>query len=481
MGTLRRIAKNTSFLSAEILLINLLSFVLVLYVARKLGVVDFGKYAFAKALLEILVVWADLGLTKLLIRDVARDREGLSSFLTDFFALKLVYTVLTLGVIVFITRLLGYGSEVRWIVYILGAAYLIHSFSGLIVSVFQGFERMEYGSILSVLRSVLVLTFGLIVLMSGYGVVGLCFSVLAANVIHFVLTFYILRARFTIIFFRFHLNQWWRIVREGCSFGMGSVFVRIFARVDSVMLSKMIGMAVVGYYNAAYNIILVLMFLPGALSQALFPMTSRYFETDTNKMKKIFERSLKYSVLIGFPMATGLAVLAGPIIGMLYGATYAASASALKILSWTLALSFVTAMFGNLLNSANRQLCTTYNMMICAAVNVVMNLVLIPFYGFIGASVATVLTEVILVTLTYKAVRQYVYVPKISSFMLRAILGSSLMGMAVYGVREYSLLLSIPLGITVYVIALLFLRTFDREDWNILQQLLPAKVLTPGV
>jgi O-antigen/teichoic acid export membrane protein len=479
MGTLRRIAKNASFLSAEILLINLLSFGLVVYVTRRLGAVDFGKYAFAKALLEILIVWADLGLTKLLIRDVARDPEGLPGLVSDYFAIKLVYTVVTFGLIVCITYLLGYSLEVRRIVFILGGAYLIHSFSGLTVSVFQGFERMEYGSLLSILRSVLLVVLGVLALVSGYGVVGLCLSVLISNVIHFVLTLYLLLNRFSIRFRPIQLGRWRRIVREGCSFGVGSVFVRIFARVDSVMLSKMIGMAVVGYYNAAYNIVLVLMFLPGVLSQALFPITSRYFDTDRKRMKRVFERSYKYSVLIGFPMATGMAVLADQIIDTLYGGGYVASAAALKVLSWTLALSFATAMFGNLLNSADRQLCTTYNMIVCAVANVVMNLVLIPHYGLIGASVATVLTEVILVSLSYKAVRKYIYVPQISPPLIRAALGCSLMGIAVYCVRDYSLFLSIPLGVAIYAVVLLLLRTFDGEDWYILKQVLSVRPLHP--
>ena len=475
MGTITRVAKNTSLVSTEIILVNLLSFGFAVYVTRALGVMEFGKFAFAKAFMEMLVVWADLGLAKLLIREVARNREDISSYLPDFAAIKLLFSILTVAMIALLMRILGYEPEVIRIVYILGGAYLVHSFTGIPVSVFQGYERMGLGSSLSVFRSLLLILFGVTVLTGGYGLKGLCWSIFAANAIHALSAFFFLLNGFARIKFCFHPAVWWSIAKESFSFGVGSVFVRIYARIDSVMLSKMIGMTVVGLYNAAYNIVIALMFLPGALSQALFPVTSRYFETDPDKAKNIFERSFKYSVLIGFPAATGIAFLSDKIILMMYGTSFNEAAAALRILIWTLAFSFATAMLGNLLNSANQQIRTTYNMMICTAVNIGLNLILIPLYGFLGASAATVLTDVSLVTLSYLSVRKYVYAPRIAMPLIKAVLGSLVMGAALYFIRDGSLFLSISLGALVYAVMLLIVKVFDREDWNILQKMLFLK------
>ena len=100
MGTIRRVAKNTTLVSAEIVLVNLLSFAFVIYVTRTLGVMEFGKFALAKAFLEILVVWADLGLTKLLIREVARNKEELPSYFMDFVIIKSIYSLITFALII---------------------------------------------------------------------------------------------------------------------------------------------------------------------------------------------------------------------------------------------------------------------------------------------------------------------------------------------------------------------------------------------
>ncbi len=475
MSTTNRVARNTLLISSEIIITNLLAFGFVIYVTRFLGVMEFGKYAFAKSFLEILVVWSDLGLSQLLIREVARKKEELAAYFFDFLAIKFIYTVFTFGLIALLIHLLGYESKVKMIVYILAGANLIFSFSGAIGSVFQGYERMEFKSSLSVGRTILQIFLG-VILLNGYGVIGLCYAILVTNIIHFLFSLYLLQKRFLRISFHVHFSTWWSLIREGFSFGIGSVFIRIFARIDSVMLSKMINMTVVGLYNAAYNIVIVLIFLPGALSQALFPVTSKYFTTDPQKMRSIFERSFKYSILIGFPMALGISLLADRIILLLYGSSFSEAAIALRILIWTLALSFATAMLGNLLSSTNNQIRSTYNIIICAVVNIGLNLILIPQYGFIGASIATVSTEVVLVTLSYIAVCKYVYIPKIIQPIFKGVFGCLVMGIVVYFVRDFSFLISIPLGILTYALMLLSVKTFDHEDWNILLKIIPVKI-----
>ena len=475
MGTARRILKNTTFVSAEVLFVNAVSFFFLVFVARRLGVTEFGRYAFAKAFLEILIVWADLGITKLLVRDVARRKDRLSEFLGDFLAIKLLLSAGTAAAGVLLVRALGYDPLVREVVYLLGTAYLIQSAGALVVSVFQGDERMEVGTLLSVLRSVLLVGTAVPLLLAGGGLLALCGCVLFAQAATLLTGWITLMRAFPGTRLRVRFGAWRRILREGAAFGLGSVFVRIFVRIDSVMLSKMAGMAVVGWYNASYNLILVLMFLPGALSQALFPVTSRYFATNRAKMREVFERSFKYAVLIGFPAATGLALLADRIILLLYHGGYRESIPALRVLAWTLALSSGTAMMGNLLGSADRQAATTWNMFICSLANVGMNLVLIPRFGLMGASAATLATEILLFGLTYTAVCRHLYAPPIWKAVGKAAGACAVMAAVVWGLRDRSMVVSVPLGAAVYIAAGLLVHAVDRRDWELLSRVLPVR------
>lgn len=97
MSTVQRIAKNTAVLYAAHIVTALLTLLLVVFIARELGDITFGKYSFALAFTAIFAVFLDLGFLTLIVRDVARDKSLASKYLGNIAVIKVILSVIVFG------------------------------------------------------------------------------------------------------------------------------------------------------------------------------------------------------------------------------------------------------------------------------------------------------------------------------------------------------------------------------------------------
>ncbi len=162
------------------------------------------------------------------------------------------------------------------------------------------------------------------------------------------------------------------------------------------MLSIMVGNAVVGWYNAAYKFIYIFLSFNTLFIISIFPVISRFYKTSKESIKFAYEHSFKYMLIITIPIAVLVTVLANKIILLIYGPNYIPSVIALQILIWTIVFMFVNGISGNFLGSINKQPIVTKITAIGAVTNIILNILLIPKYSYIGSSFATVITELII-------------------------------------------------------------------------------------
>src|SRR5882672_9479473 len=128
----------------------------------------------------------------------------------------------------------------------------------------------------------------------------------------------------------------------------------------------------------------------------VFPVLSVYHRERPNELLSAVNRFFKALLLIGWPMSVGIFLLAHPLNHLLFGQKYDPSEPALRILSISLAIAFVNNAFIGALSASDRQRSFTWAAGWSLIANVALNFILIPFFGYIGASWATVLTEVVL-------------------------------------------------------------------------------------
>ncbi|HHO77189.1 MAG TPA: flippase, partial [Deltaproteobacteria bacterium] len=408
MKTAKRIFKNAFVLLSAHVVSKILAFLYIMYAARYLQASGFGVLSFALALAGMFGVLADIGLQSLMIRELARESAQVKKYLSNVSCIKILLSAAVMMIMMLTVHLLGYPSNTVQVVLFIGLYVILGSFTEMIYSVFRACEQMELVSLGIILKDVLLFSGIVYAIANRFSIVGIAviYTVSGAAVLFYALSVLNIRvlkpgSRWLPWIMGLNLRFWKITVRKALPFGLSAFFVMLYFWVDSVMLSFMKGNEVVGLYNAAYRIVLVFTLIPAAIVNALFPVISRYFKTSYENLISIYENSFKYLLLMGLPVGVGVTFLADMIIPLIFGSSYNPAVPVLEILIWAGVLMFPTTLFGTVLASIDRQNLGMYAVGFCALINIVLNMILIPRYSYLGAAYATVITEVVGFALQY--------------------------------------------------------------------------------
>lgn len=464
MNASGRIAKNTVALVSSDIISKILTLGLSIYVARYLGVENFGIYTFAFSFILLFSVFSDIGVNNLVIREVARDKASAGKYLGSLIYLKLMLSFASFFLIVVVINLLDYPSSTKLIVYIVGLWMIVQAIVNMPQAIFNAFEKMEYNALIVIVGRVLVVVFGFSILLLGYGLVELALVFLATNILTAFLAIAIALKKFVrpnmmpdLVFMR-------NLLKNALPLGFASIFFTIYLKIDSVMLSVMKGDAAVGWYAAAYNLTFHLSLLPTMFAVALFPAMSNLFKRSESTLIATFENSFRYVLIVMLPVVAGIIVLSDSIILTIYGTQYEKSISALQILSLALLFASMNSIFLFVLPSIDKQIVSTKITGVGAFSSIILNLILIPKFSFIGASVATVLTGAIMFFLNYYYISRFLTRLNFYSIGIRPLIAVTAMAVFLFYLKELNLLLLISASALLYFSIFYFIGGFSEED-----------------
>jgi len=476
VNTIQRIAKNTIFLASSNIIGFVFSFFFLVYTTRYLGTERYGLLSFAIAFASITIFLADIGISSVIVRDVARDRSKTAIYIGNSILMKVVLAAITLLSTAAIGFALGYPFSTMKVVMVILLSLIVVSFSGIISSVVSAYEIMEYISIGTVIYNLIMLTFALLAISSGVDVYGFAYVYLFSSFIslgYFALVALrkLPRPRWDI-----DISLWKYMIKEAIPFGLSSVFVRVYYYVDTVMISLLIlnPNEVMGWYNAAYRMVIILSFIPVTFLGSIYPIMSKFYVSSDQYLGFMYERSFKYLMAIAIPIGVGTTVLGEDLVSLVYGPAFAPSTIALQILIWSESLIFINSAFGYLFNSINRQMIVAKQTMLAAGLNILLNLFLIPQYSYIGASSATVATQFFsFLFLLYIASKEGYGLPRNMIASLAKILVACLaMVLFIRGFDQLPVPLLIVISAIIYFFLIIILRVVDKVDIQMAGQLL---------
>ncbi len=475
MSQLKTIGKNSAALLIAQILSYVLAFFYTLYMARYLGADGFASISLAISLTGIFGILVDMGLNTLLIREVARDKSKTNSFISNTALMKIFLSLFTLGAIYVFVNLSGYSEQVKTLIYIVYISVVIGSYSNIFGAVMQAEEKMEYLSV-STIISGLVIFFGtLIGIYFSLDVIYFAVLYVTSNGLNFIYISLIYLWKFSFPKIEIDFGFWKPVLKEAWPFGFTSLSGQLYTYVDTVMISLMQGTLVVGWYSAAYRLILTLLFVPTAVNIAIFPVMSRLYTSSKESLILLNERYFKYMLILGIPLGFGTTVLADKIILLIFGAEYTPSIIALQILIWTMVFTFIGASFVQLLQSINKQLILTKISFICLVFNVILNLILIPKYSYIGASVVTLITEIILVSYTIFISFRLGYgidIKKNTKIFFKVMGGALVMSAFLLYFSSINLFLLVIIAALIYFIIIFRTKTIDDVDKQLFKELI---------
>jgi O-antigen/teichoic acid export membrane protein len=387
-----RVISNSLFIYAGRVINLIFSFFIFVFLANYLGESAFGRLSIAIAYVGTFDIIANFGLNQILVRELSGERTHKSRLLGSGLFVKIMITLVAVLASLAILPLMGYPDETITIVWITSINLLISSKLSstrtVFESIFQAQLRMAFPILCNLLDN---LIFALLVLaFAHFFKVGLLGMAIIYTVCNIPGTVWLIRR-----FLRTHDVVWrpdWPLVkellRETLPLAAYLFFSILTTKIDVLMLSWMREEAEVGQYAAATRLVYPLSFLSTSLTISLFPLLSKYYELKSDKFAEIARQGTRYVSIIALLVSGILFFAAGPIIHMLYVSAYAACIPAFRILLLSLGFSFLNFYFIDILISARRQKLVTASMAVTFIVNALLNLLLIPEMGILGAGYA---------------------------------------------------------------------------------------------
>lgn len=387
-----RIASNFGWLMGERGVTLLLSLVVNVWVARYLGPDLFGTFNYVLAFVALFGSFAYLGISGIAVRDLVETPEKRHEILGTVFVLKL-FGALTaaLAIAVFAWWKVEDPSD-RVLIAILSVGML---FESLAIITFWYEARVEgrFKASASITSSVVgaALKCGLVLLHAP--LVGFVLATVVQQALNTLLLYRSFLARGeSVREWRFDGHRARSLLSRSWPLLFASIGSTIYLKIDVMMLEHMVGSVEVGIYAVAARLSEVWYFIPTALAGSLFPSIIAYRKLSPEQYQARMQRVYRIMVIASLGIAVPVTLLARPLISILYGAEYGASASILMIHIWTCPAVFMGAVLARWIISENLYMISLTRQAAAAIANVVLNLFLIPRYGAIGAAVATLLS-----------------------------------------------------------------------------------------
>lgn len=482
MSTARILAKNTTVLLAAQVISIAVSLTYLSYSARYLMPEGFSVMSFALSFTSVIAYFADFGFSTLTAMKVARDKSLAGKYLGNMAALRIFLSVLMVLAIAIVINVGDYPEQTIQVIYIIAISTVLYVLNGLFNSLFQAYEKMEYQSIGTVLYSALMFTGTFLAIHYDLGLMGFAFINLATNLV--VIIYSLICCTFFIVKPKLALDpEFLKIsIIESLPFGIGGFFLTIYYSIDSLLLFNMQAQDVLGWYSASSRLVRYLQVVPLMVNTALFPAMSRFFISSPDNLKLIYEKYLKFMLVIGVPMAAGTTVLADKIIWTIYGDGYSPSIVVMQIVIWSAFLSFVYTPFLQTFSSTNHQRLTTVIIGIGMFVNFILNIILIPIFSYIGSSFALVLSELTMLVIGFYYATRLGYGIKggiLVHILSRVAAASMAMGAFLWFFKSWNILILIPCGILAYFVSLYAAGGIDSNDLSLIRSVLKGKYGAP--
>ncbi len=457
------IFKNTFWLTIGTGMSRLLNFVLMIFVARTLGATEYGKFAFALAFVSLFTVVADLGVSTILVREFAREKEREKEFYS-LISLKILLGVGMLILIFIGSFFITADPLIQKIIFILALYALMNSVIDTAYAFFQSRQKMEYQALAAVFGAVFLITFGFFVILNFPSAENLSLAFFSATLIalFFILVFFHLKVFPLRI--SWEKSIWQKFLLMSWPLAFTGLFGVLYTYIDSVMLGYLGQITETGWYNAAYRIAWVAYIFTGLFYTSFYPILSKAFQESKEKLQQVWNFQMELMAVLAVPLMVGGIVLAPRIIDFLYGAEFLPSVLALQILMVMAGILLSYAGFYGILIVASHQKKLIWATLSGAIVNIVLNLILIPKYSLYGAAVASVITQFLIFFLLFIFTLKFTPIRFPDLKFLTVLATVMVSGAAMFfilsrhQIYNLNIFLSITIGISAYFIIFSALR-----------------------
>lgn len=467
MTTARAIVRSTFFISFSGIAAKILAFIIAIYLARYLGVEEFGKYNFIISYFLLFGFIAGFGLDSVVIRDISKNPAEAQRTMGNALVIRIITSFLAIFLANILIYALKTSNDTIFYIRVTSLILLAQGLSYLFESLFQAKIKMEYAAISIVVPKFMYLIATFYLISRDAELIQILFIYVLSEFMRTLISFFYSNK---VLQYNMQFDQrtFKSLLQKSLPFVVGYGLLVLYNRFDILMLSIMQGDIAVGYYAAAYRITESVLFVPGALAATLMPIMAKHFDCNKKKIEYMYELGTKYILMLILPIITGGLLLGDEIIFYIYGSDFFNSIFVFKVLTLTILFNSLISIQSALLVAANKQQLNNISISLCAIINVLLNLIMIPKYSYVGAGVATLLSVICLYILSSYFILRHIQIHSIKLMFMKYIFASIVMGIVLTTLNIH-LLIKIALGFILYIILVFFLKGFNRNDIELLK------------
>ena len=394
-GTKQTAAKNIFWLTTSELVSRFIRGFVLIYAARVLGTASYGVFSYALGLASLFTIFADIGLIQILTREVSKRPEEKSAYFATTFWIKIILLLPAAALVVFVAPHFSKIEGARAIIPFMALLVIFDGLREFSLSYFRGIERMELQALVTVTTNIAITIAGFAILYFTASAKALAIVYALSAGIGAITAIVLLRDQFLNIFKNFQRKLVKAILRPAIPILFTSMLGAFMLNTDILMLGWFRTAEEIGLYSAGQKVIQILYTLPAILASATFPILSRAVgDRNHERVRNLTERMMSLVFLIAIPIVIGGFILATPFIQFIFGAQFLGTIPSFQILLFTLLISYPTMIISNyvLAHDKQQQMARAYG--VAAFANIFLNLLLIPPFGIIGSSVATVIAQI---------------------------------------------------------------------------------------
>lgn len=407
------------------------------YVCRVIEADGIGQINFFQSIISYISLFTCLGIPMYAIREIARDRSDVVQMNRTAMEILLLHAMLTLVGYAIVAILCLTVPQIQVNI----PLFLILSLTIFFTAIgcewfYQGIEDFKYITI----RGLIIKTVSVVLLfifvksktdLLYYGCYTV-FGVLGGNIFNFFrLRKYIHREN--IIFSELHIKRHIKPVLKVFSF---SVVTSIYLQLNTVLLGFLKNALAVGYFAAATKVMQMLLKMSACLGSVMMPRASHLIaENKEAEFNRLIQKSYDFTLAIALPMTIGLIFCAPSLITALCGVKFEHSILPSQIIAPIILMVAISNIFGiQVLFPKGKINIVTLCCGIGAVADLILNLCLIPFFSYIGTSIAYLGAEVATTVSMYFIGRRYIPIIYFKKSHLTYALGCIVMALALYGI-----------------------------------------------
>lgn len=471
----RRTGKNTLMLLFGTLFRMFVSFAFVVFAADRLGVEGFGIYSIGIHYFELFLSLSATAIGILLTRDIAKWKRRANELTTSACVFALLLAVLGALMMVGLTMLFQFSTVTSQVIMVASLALIPAALSAVLEAVLVAHERAEFVALSVSIESTIRVLASIGAILMGYGLATL-FAILIITRVVQLLVFYVSVRHVAALQFSFSTRGFSRFTRRWRMFAAENWMATIYTNLDVLVLSWLTNEVAVGLYSAAWKIVRLGSVAAKTYTTAVFPLLARLHQQSIRQFEKVNMDTIRLMCVIAIPIVIVTSVLSDRIIGLVYySGKYTDAIPVLQVLIWVLLLEFLNPFLSHTLFARGRQDRSMYVAAIALVVNTVATLALVHNFGALGAAFGTVIGGLVATICYMKFALTRSEIIKTTHSVLRVLLASCIVGLALLLVRDANWFVLGLVGLLIYPALVWMLRLVSQRDIDLLRSIVVSK------